>query len=192
MSSVQRVKNVLISLFLFFLAFVLVVAPREAYDLVYYIIGFMMLAYGLRLLWFYFTMSLYMVGGKITLYQAIIVLDAALFTMTIAKMADYIVLIYLLGIFAFSGAIDILRAFEAKKNASPIWKKKIVIGIVEAGFAIVLVIVAIILRHTEVLVFGIILRSTDVLVYGFAVSLVSTGILKIYDAFRRTAIVYIQ
>ena len=140
----------------------------------------MMLIYGTRLLWYYFSMARHMVGGKIVLYQAIIVLDVALFTMTIATMEDYIVLIYLLSIYAFSGAIDILRAFEAKKNDSPVWKKKIIIGFIKIGFAILMVVLA------------IIFRNTDILVYGFAVSLASTAVLKIYDALRETAIVYIQ
>lgn len=180
MNSFQRIKNILIALFLFLIALVIVLAPRESYDLVYYIISFMLLAYGLRLLYYYFTMARHMVGGKITLYQSIIVLDVALFTLTIANMADYIVLIYLLGIYAFAGAIDILRAFEAKNNGSPIWKKKIVIGILEVGFVIFLVVI------------GVVLRNTNILSYGFAVTLVSSGVLRIYDAFRSTAIVYIQ
>ena len=180
MSTVQRIKNVLISLLLFLISFVIVTAPRSAYDFVYYVISLMLLIYGLRLLWNYIVMARHMVDGKIILFQAIIVLDAALFMMTIARMADYIVLIYLLGIYAVSGAVDILRAFEAKRNRSSLWKKKIIIGVVESGIAVILVVI------------GIILRNTDVLVYGFAVTLISSGILKLYDTFRRTAIVYIQ
>lgn len=180
MSSFQHVKSFLRGLFFILVAVLFFLAPQSAFDYVYWIISLMMLLYGARLLWFYFSMARHMVGGKIILYHAIIVLDVALFTMTIASMADYIVLIYLLGIFAFAGAIDILRAFEAKKSDSPVWKKKIIIGFIETGFAITLVILA------------IVFRKTDILVYGFAVSLVSKGVLHIYDAFRKTAIVYIQ
>ncbi|MBQ3330686.1 MAG: DUF308 domain-containing protein [Ruminococcus sp.] len=180
MSLFQHIKSFVTGLFLIAVAVVFFLIPRNAYDTIYIIISLIVLVYGLRLLWFYFTMARHMVGGKITLYQAIIVLDAALFTMTIAKMSDYIVLAYLLGVYAFAGVIDILRAFEAKKNDSPVWKKKIMIGFAESGFAILLVVVA------------LILRDINFLVYGFAVSLASSGILRIYDAFRKTAVVYIQ
>ena len=180
MNLFQRIKSFAAGIFYLLIALALALTPNSSLDSIYWIISIMMLLYGARLLWYYFSMARQMVGGKVILYQAIIVLDAALFTMSLASLEDYIVLIYLLGIYAFSGAIDILRAFEAKKNTSPVWKKKIIIGFAEAGFAVVLVVLA------------VILRNTDILVYGFAVSLASTAVLKIYDAVRETAIVYIQ
>lgn len=180
MSYFQHIKSFVTGILLLAVAFVIIIIPQNALDFVYLAISLIMMIYGLRLLFYYFRMARHMVGGKTTLYQAIFVLDAALFTFSIVNVADYIVLIYLLGIFAFSGAIDILRAFEAKKNGSPIWKKKIIIGVAESGFALVLVVA------------GLILRDVKILVYGFAVSLISTAILRIYDAFRKTAIIFIQ
>lgn len=180
MSKFQHIKSFVTGVFLLLLAAFIALAPQSTFDFVYLIISLMMLVYGLRLLIYYFRMARHMVGGKIILYQSIIVLDAAMFTLTLATASDYIVLAYLLAIYAFAGAIDILRAFEAKKNDSPVWKKKIVIGFLEMGLAIAMIVL------------GLVFRNTDFLVYGFAISLASSGILRIYDAFRKTAIVYIQ
>ena len=167
MSKFQHIKSFVTGVFLLLLAAFIALAPQSTFDFVYLIISLMMLAYGLRLLIYYFRMARHMVGGKIILYQSIIVLDAAMFTLTLATASDYIVLAYLLAIYAFAGAIDILRAFEAKKNDSPVWKKKIVIGFLEMGLAIAMIVL------------GLVFRNTDFLVYGFAISLASSGILRI-------------
>ena len=180
MSRFQRIKNVVFGIFIIFFAFLLLIAPADFYDTIAFIISLMMIIYGIRLLWFYFRMSRHMVGGKSTLYQAIIVLDVALFTMAVASMNSFVILAYLLGIFSFSGVVNILRAFEAKKNGSTKWKLKFSVGIISVGFAVTLAII------------GFVLKKPDILVYGFSVSLVISAVEKITSAFRKTAVVYIQ
>ena len=87
---------------------------------------------------------------------------------------------YLLGVFAFTGFVDILRAFEAKKIGAPNWKWKLLTGLVIVALTVLLVI------------FGAIRGETEVLVYGYCISLVISGAMRIVSAFRKTAMVYIQ
>lgn len=138
-----------------------------------------MFVYGIRLLIYYFSMARHMVGGKRTLYQAIIVLDLGLFTGSMISMSDYIVTIYLLSIFAFSGVIDILRSLEAKKNGAS-WRMKFITGCISVIMALALVVT------------GLVQRNTTYLVYGYCFTLVYSGIMRIVASFRKTAMVYIQ
>ena len=121
-----------------------------------------------------------MVGGKTSLYQAIIILDLALFTGSIASMNSFTILFYLLGVYAFSGFVDILRAFEAKRVGSHSWKVKFAFGCVSVIFALVM------------LILGVILDAKDILAYGFAISLIYSAAMRIINACRKSAIVYIQ
>ncbi len=180
MSLFQRFKSFLSGLALLALAVLLFLVPEEGYFAVAVILGVLLFVYGFRLLWFYFTMSRHMVGGRATLYQAVLVLDVALFTSSVALMNHMVILIYLLGVFAFTGFVDTLRAFEAKKIGAPNWKWKLLTGLVIVALTVLLVI------------FGAIRGETEVLVYGYCISLVISGAMRIVSAFRKTAMVYIQ
>ena len=52
--------------FCYFVAAVLFLTPKEGYYVIALILGISLFVYGFRLLWFYFVMSRYMVGGKAT------------------------------------------------------------------------------------------------------------------------------
>ena len=67
MSYFQRVKSFLFGAGMLILAAVLFLTPKEGYYVIALILGLSLFVYGFRLLWFYFVMSRYMVGGKATL-----------------------------------------------------------------------------------------------------------------------------
>ncbi|MCR4604994.1 MAG: hypothetical protein K5639_03240 [Eubacterium sp.] len=181
MSVLQRIENVIIGILLIAVASILVFVPKESMVLIPLILGITLLAYGLRFLWFYFRMARHMVGGKSFLYEAIIAMDISLFTLSIPAMDNKLfVMIYLLGIYAFTGVVDMLRALEAKEAGSSGWRLKLGRGIGGLIFVVVLVIV------------GFIIGREDVFVYGYALSLAYSAVMRIIAAFRRTAIVYIQ
>ena len=179
MSKIQRIKGILVGIIMLFYALVFLIVPEEGFDAVASIIALMLLVYGFRMLWYYFTMARHMVGGKSSLYQAVIILDLGLFTGTMASMNSFTILIYLLGVFAFTGFIDILKAFEAK-GIGAAWKSKFISGLISVLFALL------------ILVLGVILGNKDLLVYGFAGALTYSGVTRIVNVFKRTAIVYIQ
>ena len=99
MSKFKRIRDVILGVFMILLALLMILLPENSLGIVVLILTVSMFAYGFRLLWFYFTMSRHMVGGKATLYRAIIVLDLALFLVSAAALSRIIVLIYLIFIF---------------------------------------------------------------------------------------------
>lgn len=180
MNKFQRIKDFVFGVILILLAAALFLVPETGFYFVAALIGLMIFIYGFKLLWYYLTMTRHMVGGKTILYQSVIVLDVALFTGSVATMDNFIVLFYLLGVFAFKGIIDILRAFEEKRFGSATWKRKLIIGAIGVLFALMM------------LVLGVVFKNTTILVYGFAISLVYSGVTKIVTSLRKTAIIYIQ
>lgn len=181
MSVFQRIKNCFTGILMILGALILVLIPKETYPVIPAILGTTLLVYGIYFLWYYFSMARHMVGGKAVLFRAIIAIDVALFTSSITSMnSRYIVLLYLLVLYAFTGAVDILRAMEAKNNGSAGWRLKLSRGIIGIAFTVALFVI------------GFIIGRTDIFVYGYCFSLVYSAVMRIVGAFRRTAIPYIQ
>ncbi len=180
MSYWQRIKNILIGIAFLIFSLDLFFFPREEFQYVALILCILLFVRGIRQLIFYFSMARHMVGGKTVLYRAVIVLDLAMFCIGLVSVSSFVIMIYLLIFYGYSGAVDILRANEARHFGTKVWKTKMVNGIIRLVFAILL------------FVLGLIFYSTDLLIYGFCVSLVYSGIMRIITSFRKTAIVYIQ
>lgn len=180
MSRFQRIIAIIAGILLTLFSLVLLVIPEDSYSIFTVIIAFMLIFYGLRQLFYYLRMAKHMVGGKIVLYEAIIILDFGLFTSSLYDDHSLTILIYLLIIFAFTGFVGILRSFEAKKTGAKSWKFKFLSGLVMVIFALALVIV------------GLIMRDTVILKYGFCISMLFAAFSRFRSAFRKTAIVYIQ
>lgn len=162
-------------------ALVFFLMPEETYILIPPILGISLLFYGIHQLWYYFQMAKHMVGGKSVLFRGIISIDIALFTSSISSMnSRIIVLIYLLGIYAFTGVVDVLRAVEAKNNGSAGWQLKLSRGIIGLIFTVALLII------------GFIIGRTDIFVYGYCFSLAYSAVMRFIAAFKKTAVVYIQ
>ena len=176
----QRIKDILSCVGMLAVALVMLIIPEDGYFIIITSLTLSLIAYGFRLLWYYFRMARHMVGGKITLYQAIIVLDLAMFSSSMVSMSSVTIVIYLLSIFAVSGFVDILRAGEAKRLNAPGWKLKLFGGIISVLFSLTLVII------------GLFFDNTEFLVYVYCISLVYRAALKLVSAFRKTTFVYIQ
>ena len=164
MSRFQRVRSFILGILYLVISLLLLLLPKDSYGVITLIISFMLLFY----------------SGKIILCEAIIILDLGLFIYSLYDDKSLTILIFLLIIYAFSGFVDILRAFEEKKNGSHHWIRKLVIGLAMVIFALALVII------------GLIMKNTIILKYGFCLSVAYAGIRKIITAFKKTAIVYIQ
>ena len=180
MSRFQRVRSFILGILYLVISLLLLLLPKDSYGVITLIISFMLLFYSISQLIYYASMARHMVGGKIILCEAIILLDLGLFIYSLYDDKSLTILIFLLIIYAFSGFVDILRAFEEKKNGSHHWIRKLVIGLAMVIFALALVII------------GLIMKNTIILKYGFCLSVAYAGIRKIITAFKHTAIVYIQ
>ena len=180
MSRFQRIRSFIIGVIILIYSLLLLLLPKDSYGTITLLIAFLLLFYGARQLIYYLMMARHMVGGKIILYEAIIILDLGLFTYSLFDDKSLTILIFLLIIYAFTGFVDILRAFEEKKNGSRRWIRELLTGSAMVIFAVALVVIALIMKNTLILK------------YGFCLSGIYAGCRRIASAFKKTAIVYIQ
>lgn len=180
MTNMQRVKRVLAGLLMLLCCFALVTDPESGFYFVALILSVSLFLYAARSLIYYFTMARHMVGGRSILFRGIIVLDLAVFTFSMADDPKLYIILYLLGIHAFSGLMGILLALEARRFQSPSWRWNMLAGAVNLVIAALAVIA------------GLFLPDTRDLVYLYAVCLFYSACVQIASAFRKTAIVYIQ
>ena len=114
----------------------------------------------------------------------LIILDLGLFTLsmaaTVSASEPYIILFYLLNIYAFAGVISIMRSFEEKNNGLRSWKRKLFSGIFMILYSVTLVVLS------------IAFKDYVILKYGYCISLVYAAFVRIMTAFKKTAVVYIQ
>ena len=116
MSKFQRVGNIILGLIMILLAAILFIIPKEGFYVVIAILSIGLTVIGVKEIIYYFSMAIHMVGGKRSLYRGVIILEIGLFTMSLYDVPRIFVLLYLVAIHAFSGGVDVLRAFEAKKK----------------------------------------------------------------------------
>ena len=180
MTKLQRIRKVLLAVLMLLCCFVLVKEPENGFYIVALIISVSLLLYALRCLLYYFTMARHMVGGKSVLFKGIILLDLAVFTISMVNDPQYFIVLYLLGIHAVSGVLSILRALEARRYQAPSWRRSLISGIANLTVAVLAVVA------------GFFHHSTTDLVYIYAACLFFSACDQLITAFQRTAIVYIQ
>ena len=177
MSGGKKKKNVLIGILIILGAVILIAFPEEGIIITASILSLSLFVYGIKTLIYYITMTRHMVGGRIMLYLAVVVLDLGMFTMMLTNIPKMYIALYLVVVYAFSGAIDILRALEAKKYQAPSWRFSLISGIISVVIAILCIVF---------------IGSTNMIVYLYSAGLIYSAIARIVTAFRKTAIVYIQ
>ena len=176
MTRTKRLINILQGLIMIVLAGYLLIFPTTSLPLVLGLIGLGMTINGIRTLMYYFSMARYAVGGKAALFFAVFLLDFGAFTLTIADESELAIFLYLMGWYAFSGLVSILRALEAKRYKGS-WKMNMAHGI-----GCVLIALLCVLS----------IHNIYVLVYIYCGGLIYSACIRIAAAFRRTEIVFIQ
>ena len=177
MTKARRVGKVFMGLFLVLLGLSMMVDPDSVYWLIILILGFSLMISGIQSLIYYLSMARHMVGGRASLYRAIIIFDIGIFTLSLTKVPIIFIVLYLAGVHGFKGIIDILRAVEAKRLQAGSWKLNLshgIINVIMAGLCLAF------------------LGTVEVAVEIYAAGLVYSGIINIIQAFRKTTVVYIQ
>lgn len=180
MTNIQRVKKVLQALLMILCSVIMVIDPEDGFYIVAVIVSFSLILYGVRTLFYFFTMARHMVGGKSNLYIGIVVLDLGVFILTTVDDPKFFIVIYILVVHAFSGVISMLHAFEEKRFGSPGWKWSFTDGFINLAFAVAAII------------FGLFLNSATDLSYLYAGCLFYSACTLLSTAFRKTAIVFVQ
>ncbi|MCQ2401630.1 MAG: hypothetical protein MJ059_06880 [Lachnospiraceae bacterium] len=176
MTTVKRIENILIGLLMIFAAVAIIIRPDEGYAFVVGILGLSLLVIGIKTLVYYFAMAIHMVGGKMILYEGIILTDLGLFSSSLATLPKAYVMIYLVLYNLIEGGINVMSAMESKKQGAP-WKKKMGEGLLNIAFAILCIAMG---------------GSVNIMVEVYAAGMIISAISRIAKAFRKTAIVYIQ
>lgn len=177
MSNFQRVQNVVTGLCMILCAVILLAGEDDGCFLVMLILACSLILRGISEIIYYITMARFMVGGKLILFIGIVLFDFGIFTISLADESKVVVVLYLIGFHAFAGLVNLLRAREAMRHKSPAWRINMAQGVTS------LLILA------ACLIFG---SDQGMLVLLYCAGLVYSAFLRIYSAFQRTAIVYIQ
>ncbi|MBQ7679856.1 MAG: hypothetical protein IJT34_08405 [Butyrivibrio sp.] len=178
MSGFQRIKAVLFGVAMLAVAILFIFFPSdEAYTIIVAILSLGMAIAGIKDIIFYFTMARHMIGGKMILIQGVIILDFALITASLSNVPKIYILLYLIGIHAFSGVVEVLRAMESKKTVEGPWKMKFTHGLVNFALAVACLIF---------------LRKTNTALMIYSLGLVYSAIVRIFSAFRRTSFILIE
>lgn len=176
MTKIQRIRNIFVGIIMILCGIAMIKLPQYGYLFVAAILSVSLTIRGIRYLVYYFTMARYMVGGKMILYVGIFYLDLGMFTSTIVDEARGYIILYLLICHVGAGLIDVLRGLEARSGGDPHWSVKVYTGIGN-----VLIAVACLFFF----------RSNQILVCIYSAGLIYNACVRIFSAFRRTAIVYI-
>ena len=179
MSKLQRIKCVVWALMMVLFGVILIFFPDEGLMAVATIFGVLLIIAGIRALGYYFQMARYMVGGRVVLFRGIILLDLGAFTMTLTDIPRMSLVLYLLGSHALAGAVDILRALEAKRLSSPSWRSAILFG---TGNILVAAAAAFC---------GIKTGQIHIPMYLYCGGLFYAALGRLRQAFRKTEIIYI-
>jgi len=176
MTLTQRIKEVLIGLLAMLGAFALLVYSDRALAII--LVGMILacLFTGIKSLVYFITMARYSIGSDFILYKSMILMNLAIIGFGLTNMPGFVVLLYLIGINFFNGAVCIMRALEMKKLGSR-WRLKLSAGIVDCLMSLICICF---------------MNTPTVLVMVYATGVIYSAVLRIINALRRTAIVYIQ
>ena len=172
----QRFMRILGSLLVILVALVLMSGAGEAYPIIILVYGFSLFFSGISRLFFFFTMSKNMVGGKLDLYRGVFLIDIGVFTLSLHSIPHLYILLYLTGMLGFYGIVEILCALDSRRLQGH-WMMQMARGI---GSILIMFLCL------------FFLNSPDTAVIIYALGLIYTSILRIISAFRNTNIIAIQ
>ena len=178
MTLAQRAAKVFHAL-LGVLGAVVMLSLDEGFLLVSLLISLSLILLGLRRILFYFTMARHMVNGRSVLYFGVIMLDFGIFTLSTLQDRAMFIVLYLFSTNAFSGLMGLLRAREAKRLGSPVWRRSLAGGLVSLALAAAAVYV------------GVFRADMLELTLLYAAGMLYTAAGQMASAFRKTAIVNI-
>ena len=178
MGIAQRIKGVLIGLVMLAAAIIFMLYPSEdVYKTIVALFALGLAIAGIRDIIFYFRMARHMIGGKMILVQGAIIFDFAILAGTLTSVPKIYIFLYLIGIHAFFGAVEILRAMEAKTSVEGPWKMKFAHGLVNLVLAVVCLLF---------------IRDINTAIMIYSIGLIYSAIMRIFNAFRRTSFILIQ
>jgi len=158
-------------------ALTLALFPDDAIEIIATALSLMLFIISIRYLIYYFTMGRFMVGGRMILYLGMIILDLSIFSVTLLSKSDRFILLYLIGVNAFYGAVQLLHAFQGRGYGGREWRFKMINGVINLLISVCCIIF---------------IRSGNIVVYIFAAGLVHTALVNILSMLRKEGSAAIQ
>lgn len=180
MTKVQRFNSFMGGLLMIVFGVFLFIHHKDAIDFIAVVVSIYLITVGIKNIIFYFKMSRYMVGGARSLFTGIILTDLGLYALMLQEMPSVYIILYLLAIHAFSGAVDILEAVTSLRSGHVSWRLKLLAGLGNFALAVVAV------------VYGLMKGNINTVVYIYGAGVCYSGFMRMINAFKRTAITYIQ
>jgi len=180
MTNVQRIKNAILGFLIMALGLLMMTSPSHVLNFISFILCLSLLFRGIRNLAFYYSMGRHMVGGRNSLISGVILLNLGLFTLSLNSLPIPFIILYLLVMYAFKGGIDIMMAVQSKRMGTPSWKFNLFTGCINLAMAV------------TAFVFGFMRGSVGTVGFIYSAGLAYSGFARIVNAFRKTAITYIQ
>ncbi|MBR3245981.1 MAG: hypothetical protein IKF90_25275 [Parasporobacterium sp.] len=177
MTTGRKIGNLIIALLMIVGAVLLVLLQEEGLWVVALILCVSLFVYGVRQLIYYITMARHMVGGRMILYMGILIIDAAVFIVSLYGDSQILIMLYLIAAYLVSAVFEILHALEEKKMGAPSWKRTF-------AFAVGNILIAALC--------GIFIRSGIVALYIYCGGLVFSAIQRIVNTFRKSEVLYIS
>ena len=170
MSFTKKIVEIISSVGILFLALILLMGQNDALEIAAGILCLTMLVVGIRYMVIYFTMARYMVDGRKLFYYGLIILDMSFLCGVVLDRSHRLLLLYLVGMHAFYGVVQLLRALEEKKYDTSAWKFKLLTALINLGISVACI-------------FFIRQESTMAMIFGGG--LIYTAVVKFITAFRK-------
>ncbi len=176
MTKIRKITETIWGVIMILFSIAMVLFSEYAYPFIMAALTLGFIFYGFKSLIYYFTMARFMVGGKVSLYRAVILLDFGFLTFSLNDIPKIYILLYLVAINAFAGLVELLRASESRKQGSS-WKLKFSHALINIFLALACIIF---------------IRKVNTAIYIYCFGIFYLGIIRIVTAFRKTTFIYIQ
>lgn len=172
----QKIRGVCAGIIMLVMGTLLTGVGGEMYGVILLVYSCGLVLFGIRMLFYYFTMARYMTGGILFLYLGIFFTDLGVFAFSLSSVPRVYIMMYLAGSMALAGVIDVLRGLDGKRIGGR-WKLRTLRGIISVLSAVIC------LFYTN---------TPDMAVMIYSAGLVNNGVIRIVNCFVPSEIITIQ
>ena len=177
MSLIEKIENLIVALFFLVCAGIMLYNPEEGRYIVVLISGVVLTLLGIKTIFFYFTMSRFMVDGDTMLPRGVVILDLGIFSFILNTVNSFFLNLYLVVYCVMIGVFSLLDTLQEKKAGGTKWKRKAILAIIP------------IIAGLGCLIFA---KTNQAFVILFSGILVYMAVFRVIRVFKKTKMIYIQ
>lgn len=185
MGKASKILNFLKSLLMIVIGLAIMEMPIESSHVIAAVVlGFLVTYKGLKNFIFYLASARHMIGGGKILINSLILMNFGILSFLVLFKSLLFATVYLVSIFVVIGVIDILRAFEIRKNQSKGWRLQLLKGILLVLVSIATIILIAIDRDSA--------DQDSLAILMFSIVWIVQGVSGIVKTFRKTSVAYVD